>query len=397
MAGPLSGIRVIDLSQMATGPLATAQLADQGADVVKVEPPGLGDALRSFPSYSKGGLSAFIVSCNRGKRSLCVDLSIPDGVALVRRLIDGADVFVQNFRPGVVERMGLDPADLRASDPRLVTASISGYGRKGEMAGRPVYDPVIQALTGYVATQVNPEIPFPDLVRHAVVDKATAAYAAQAITAALFRRERDGVGQHIDLSMVDAALGFLWPDAMMAETLLDDDVELGPALSELYSLTGCADGQIVYWAGNKAQRRDLFIALGHPEWNDDDRFNTKAAANRPENREALGRLLADAFAKLTVDDALTALADADVPCGPITALDEIAALDPVVANDSLVEFEHPVAGRVRQPRPAARFATTPNEPARGAPTVGQHSDEILLEAGFSEAEIGGFRADGVVY
>ncbi len=395
-SGPLDGIRIIDLSQMATGPLATAQLADQGADVVKVEPLKVGDGLRSFPSYSKGGLTAFVLSCNRGKRSLCVDLSVDRGVDIVRRLVADADVFVQNFRPGVIDRMGLGPAELRAAHPRLITASISGYGLEGPMADRPVYDPVIQALTGYVATQVNPEIPFPDLVRHAVVDKATANAMSQAITAALFRRERTGEGQHVDVSMVDAAISFLWPDGMLAHTLLDDDVAPGPTLADLYSLTRCADGHIVYWTGTKKQRTAMFEGLGHPEWNDDERFNTKEAANRPENRAVLGALLADAFAVLTVDEAMAVLVEADVPSGRITELDELADHEQVVANDSVVEFDHPTAGRVRQPRPPARFSSTPAEPEWGAPTLGQHSTEILLESGWSEAEVAGLRTDGVI-
>lgn len=379
--GPLAGIRVIDFSQVASGPLAGVILADQGADVIKVEEPTVGDRLRPLPSFSKGGLSAFFIGCNRGKRSICIDLNDEEGIGLARELVATADVVLSNFRPGVMERLGLGPEQLRATDPRLITAQISGYGLKGPMADRPVFDPVIQAITGHVALQVNPQIPFPDLVRHAVVDKATACYVAQAITAALFHRERHGEGQHIDISMVDSSLSFLWPDGMMAHTLLDDDVRVGPTLAEMYSLTECADGQLVYFAGTVEQRLALYRAVGHPEWCDDDRFNTIATMNQPENFVLLGSLLAAAFEAMAVSEVYAALIANDVPCGMVTALADIATQEQVVANESLVEFDHPVAGRIRQPKPPARFSATPCNPNWTVPTLGEHTIEILAELG----------------
>ncbi len=394
--GPLDGVRVIDLSQIVSGPLAATILADQGADVVKIEPPGVGDRLRPYPSYSKGGLNAFFISTNRGKRSVCVNLADERGVAVVRRLIDGADVVIQNFRPGVMERLGLGPAELRTTNPRLITLWISGYGLLGPMADRPVFDPVIQAITGHIALQVNPEIPFPDLIRHAVVDKSTAGYAAQAVTAALFHRERTGHGQHIDLSMVDASISFLWPDGMMTETLLDDDVKAGPTLAQIYSLTQCDDGQLVYFAGTIEQRMGLYRALGHPEWCDDERFNSISAMLNMENFETLGGLIANAFSTLSVDDAVGELLANDVPCGLVTALADVASQVQVVANDSVIEFDHPTAGRVRQPRPPARFASTPSEPVWTVAHLGEHTDEVLTEAGLAAEEIADLRTAGIV-
>lgn len=396
MAGPLEGVRIVDLSQMATGPFATSQLADQGAEVIKVEPPGLGDAMRAFPSFSKGGLSAVMATLNRGKRSISLDMTQERAVELVREFVAEADVFVQNFRPGVIERMGLDPADLRAANPRLITMSITGYGLAGPMRDLPVFDPVIQALTGHVALQVNPNVPFPDLVRNVVVDKSTAAYVAQAIAAALFHRERSGEGQHIDLSMVDASLNFFWPDGMMAETFLDDDVVSGMTIADLYSLTECADGQIVYFAGTLPQRMGLFRAVGHPEWCDDERFNANDIALNPENFALLGTMITEAFAAMPAAAAADALNANDVPCGLVTAIADVATQPQVTENDSVVEFDDPVVGRVRQPVPAARFRGTPSEPNWILPLRGQHADEILADAGYDTDAIDKLRADGVV-
>jgi crotonobetainyl-CoA:carnitine CoA-transferase CaiB-like acyl-CoA transferase len=396
MPGPLDGIRIVDLSQMASGPYATAQLADQGADVIKVEAPGLGDGMRAFPSFAKGGMAAVTASLNRGKRSISVDLSTDAGIGVARRLVADADVFLQNFRPGVIERMGLDPADLRAANPRLITVSVSGYGLEGPMRDLPVFDPVIQAITGHIAFQVNPKIPFPDLVRNVIVDKSTACYVAQAITAALFHRERTGEGQHIDISMLDSSLNFFWPDGMMSETFLDDDVVGGMTIADLYSLTDCADGQVVYFAGTLPQRMGLFRALGHPEWCDDERFNGMDLALYPDNFALLGQLLGDAFAATSAADLAERLNANDVPCGLVTAVADVPNQVQVVANDSLIEFEDPNAGRVRQPRPAARFRSSPCEPTWTLPLNGAHTTEILEHAGFSSDEITALMAEGTI-
>ncbi|MFT5201255.1 MAG: crotonobetainyl-CoA:carnitine CoA-transferase CaiB-like acyl-CoA transferase [Candidatus Aldehydirespiratoraceae bacterium] len=396
MTGPLDGIRIIDLSQMASGPFATAQLADQGADVIKVEPLGLGDAMRGFPSFAKGGVSAVMASLNRGKRSISLDLGTDAGVEVVRSLASDADVFLQNFRPGVIERMGLAPDDLRAANPKLITVSVSGYGLAGPMKHLPVFDPVIQAITGQIAFQVNPKIPFPDLIRHVVVDKSTANAVAQAITAALFHRERTSEAQHIDLSMVDAALNFFWPDGMMSQTFLDDDATGGMTIADLYSLTDCADGQIVYFAGTLPQRMGLFRALGRPEWCDDERFNQLDLALHPENFALLGQMMGEAFAAMSAAEATEALNTNDVPCGLVTAVADVPDHPQIVAAESLVEFDDPTAGRVRQPRPAARFSASTDEPRWNFPLRGEQTDEILAEAGVDAAGIAVLRADGVI-
>jgi crotonobetainyl-CoA:carnitine CoA-transferase CaiB-like acyl-CoA transferase len=285
-----------------------------------------------------------------------------------------------------MKRLGLGHEELRATNRRLITVEISGYGLKGPMADRPVFDPVIQAITGHVAVQVNPQIPFPDLVRHAVVDKATACYAAQAISAALFRRERSGEGQHIDLSMLDASLNFLWTDGMMAHTLLDSDVKVGPTIAQAYSLTRCADGELVYFTGTLEQRLGLFRAVGHPEWCEDERFNTLASVANAANYAMLGTMLTAAFEALPVAEAYQALVDNDVPCGMVTGLADVPSQVRVVANQSLVEFDHAVVGRVRQPLPAARFHGTPCAPRLAFPGLGEHTAELLAELGIDAGD-----------
>ena len=231
MTGPLDGFKILDLTQVVSGPLATMLLADQGADVLKVEPvDGLGDMTR-LPSFDKGGIGAFYMNNNRGKNSLSLDLSKEEGVEIIRELAKSTDVFVQNFRPGAIERMGLGYEQLSAINPNLIYVSISGFGPTGPYSNRPVLDPVIQGICGVISRQLNPQIPFPDLVRNLYADKSTALTVAQATTAALLARERTGVGQHVEIPMVDACMYFFWPDGMMDLTMVDDDANGGILLS----------------------------------------------------------------------------------------------------------------------------------------------------------------------
>ncbi|MGI9621738.1 MAG: CaiB/BaiF CoA transferase family protein [Acidimicrobiales bacterium] len=398
MPGPLEGYKVVDLSQVVSGPLATMIMADQGAEVVKVEPTaGLGDLTR-LPSFDKGGISAFYLNNNRGKRSLAVDLSVSEGQQLVLDLAAGADVFVQNFRPGAIERLGLGYEDIKKVNPDVVYVSISGFGPTGPYSSRPVWDPVIQGICGVIDRQLNPEVPFPDLIRNLYADKSTALTTVQAITAALLARERGHGGQLVEVPMLDACMYFFWPDGMMDLTLTDEDANhAGIRLAQVYNLTECSDGKIVYFAASDAQRKGVSIAVSHPEWAEDPRFATMAAlAAEPQNFVVLGELLADAFRELTCEEAIAALVAADVPCGPVLTAEEAIVDEQVVHNQTLVEWQHPDGGTVRQPRPAARFEKTPAEVAANGAHRGQHSDEILAELGRSDEEIERLREAGVV-
>lgn len=393
MPGPLAGIKVIDFSAVISGPLTSMILADQGADVIKVEAPGRPDLLRK-EWYSRGGLTSMFANCNRGKRSVVLDLQSEQGLAAAYRLCDEADVVVENFRPGVMERLKLGPEELHARHPRLVYCRISGYGQTGPWSGRRAYDPVTQAATGFVAIQNNPDVPIPDLVRNALVDKATAYSASQAITAALFARERGEEGQTVALSLIDAGLAFFWPDGMMKNTMLGEEVREGPALYDRYRLTETQDGHIVIWAGADNEWHAVFRCLGRPELCEDERFATGRA--RAEQGEALGAILYDEFRKWTSAEIMKRMEEEHVPGGPVLTLEEVPEHPQIKYNEAVYEAEHSTAGRMRQCRPAPRFSRTQAETGAIAPLLGEHTDEVLREAGYSAGEISAMRASGAI-
>ncbi len=395
MPGPLDGIKVLDVSAVLSGPLATMILADQGAEVVKIEPPGIGDLLR-IGLNRREGMAAFFANANRGKRSIVLDLQKAAAREIARRLAREADVFVQNFRPGAAERVGLGEAALRAENPELIYVSISGYGNSGPYRDRRVYDPIIQGLTGHVAVQQNPEVPIRDLVRNVVADKASAYTAAQAITAALFARARGAGGQHIEIPMIDASLAFFWPDGMMRHTLVGDGVHAGPTLYEIYRIWETADGHLIYFAASDREFHGLFRAVGHPEWVEDERFATTKARMKPEHFAELGSLLMQELARHPTAELIERMVAEGVPCGPVLSLEQLPEDPQLLHNGAIFEREHPVYGRLRQARPAARFEKTPQEPGVLPPLLGEHTDEVLEELGYDEAARAALRAGGAV-
>ncbi len=393
MPGPLAGFRVVDATEVVSGPLATQILADQGAEVVKLENLGPGDMTR-ITGFRRDGISSLFANLNRGKRSLALDLSKPEGREIALALVKEADVFAQNWRPGAAERLGLGYDALRAVNPNLVYVSISGYGESGPYAGRRVYDPIIQGLTGHIAIQKNPEVPIPDLVRNIVADKSTSYTAAQAITAALLARERGAGGQHVKIAMLDASLAFFWPDGMMAHTWIDAPDNVGPTLYDIYRLWQTADGHLLYWMGQDSEAYGLFRALGHPEWCEDARFSS--LAGRLTNREVLGPMIAEIIASQKTHELIARMVEEDVPCGPVLTLDEIFDDPQIRHNEAVLACEKPGAGRLRQPRPAARFERTPQAVGEMAPRHGEHGEQILRELGYDDARIAALRAEHVI-
>lgn len=388
----MDGIKVVDLSVMISGPLAGMMLADQGADVIKVESPGLGDIMR-FLGSSKGGVTGIFLNNNRGKRSLVLDLKKPEGLDVLKRLISEADVLIQNFRPGAMERLGLGYEDAAKINPNLIYTSISGYGPDGPFSHRRVYDNVIQAGSGLASVQTDPATGIPSMYRTLVCDKTTAYTAAAAITSALFARATGkAAGQHVVVSMLDAAIAFMWPDSAMDAVLLDEDVKRSPTIGANYAVTQLADGYVSAGAVSDAEFKGLLAALGHPEMAEDPRFAT--AQSRTEHLMELVTLMRQYASETSVDVFLARCDEFDVPASAILKLEEVADDPQVKHNEIFVERDHPVAGRVREPRPAARLSATPQRVSDPAPLFGQHSDEIVRELGLDAVAL---RAAGVIH
>jgi crotonobetainyl-CoA:carnitine CoA-transferase CaiB-like acyl-CoA transferase len=381
MPGPLEGVKVVELGQMIAVPAATYQLATQGAEVIKVENAGRGDELRAYASR-KNNMSAWYVNANSGKRSIGLDLQNDQGKEALRRILKDADVFIQGFRPGVVDRLGFGEAAVRSLNSSIVYCSSSGFGPEGPYAALPAYDPVIQAMTGWSGAQKNDGKP--GFVRGTVADKIAALTAAQLVSAALVRQARTGEGQHIEMSMIESNLSFNWPDVMMHCSLQDDDAVHLPNMLQSYRLYACADGFVTVAAGTDKQWQSFCTAMERRDIGDDPRFTN--VAKRSENTDAWYSAIEEAVQKFNADEVLDRLREADVPVA--------ASLDPTeVVNDPQVKamglvrkIDHPVAGKVLQPRPsAAMFGEELS--LSDAPIHGQHSREILKEVGFAESEI----------
>jgi len=393
MSGPLHGFRIIDLTSMVSGPFATQLLADQGADVIKVENPLGGDYVRSA-SNRRGGFSAAFLNNNRNKRSIALNLKDPRGRAVLARLVADADVLVQNFRPGVAERIGVGEEAIRAVSPTIIYVSISGFGDHGPYAHKPVYDPLVQALSGLASVQAGSDEARPRLVRTILPDKLTAVTAAQAITAALLERQRSGTGQHLRLSMLDAMIAFLWGSDMGGQTFIGGEVTQQEAVSFIDLIYATRDGYLSVAVQSDREWAALAHALQHPEWLRDPRFKTPAL--RQEHIDARLALTQAVLRTRTSAEWLACLEAADVPCAPVLTRGQMIEYPQVSENGILVETEHPQAGRLRQARPAARFSRTPTAIAHGAPRLGENGRELLSTLGYRRAEIAELHAAGVV-
>ena len=383
MPGPLDGIRVLDLTTMVSGPVATMMLADQGADVIKIESPA-GDIMRQYGVIHRG-MSASFLSCNRSKRSLCVDLKTDEGLAIVRKLAATADVLVQNFRPGAIERMGLGEDVVRALKPDIIFVSISGFGETGPYAHQRVYDGIIQALSGLCDIQTDNETGRPRMVRTIVPDKTTSVTAAQAIVAALFARERTGKGQHVRLAMLDTMVAYLWPEASSPLTFLDNEQDPARQQAGPDLIFETLDGYITAAVISNAEWAGMCRAFGREELIEDPRFRTAAARGR--NRTERRTIMNEEIAKWPTAEILARLDREVVPAAPVLRRAEVIEDAQVVQNEIVEVAEDPELGPVRQPRPAARFSETPAEIHSVAPDLGADNAAILEELGYDAAGI----------
>ncbi len=380
--GPLAGMQVLDLTSMVSGPMAGAMLADQGAEVIKIEPPH-GEQMRHL-GQPHNGLPPTFFSCNRGKKSIAVNLKREAGQEVLWRLIEQADVLLQNFRPGAMKRMGFGEETVRARNQRIIYVSISGFGETGPYADQRVYDPVIQALSGATDIQANRLTREPEMFRVIIADKVSSLTVAQAVSSALFHRERSGEGQHIRLSMLDAMLAFFWPEGMGGLTYADagfDPAERSGSMDLIYPTR---DGHITAGVISDKEWVGMCRAIEREDLIDDERFSTARARGR--NAQIRKEITREEIAKWPSEEILARLNANDVPNAPLLRRTQLLDNEQIVASDSIARTEFEGFGEVRQARPAARFSKTPGSVRAPAPMLGEHSIDILARLGYSEED-----------
>ena len=380
---PLAGIKIIELSNMITCSLAAMTMSSQGADVIKVEPPGMGDKMRPLGTQ-KNGVSGFFHNCNRGKRSLAIDLKSQAGVDAVKELASKADILIHNYRPGVMDRLGLGSDDLRNENPKLIYIAISGFGASGPMADLPAFDHVIQGIVGFTDLQSSEEDSF-DHIKTFICDKVTAYTACQAATAALLARTNTNCGQHIDISMLHACLSFMWPDGMMHRTLKDDDrFEMSPG-SDYFQTINYSDGGIAVAPLTDTHWEALLPMLGYPELIGTPIYASVAA--RMSNMKEVLKVLKSPKKDIGVNKALEVLMAADVPCSPCIKRDDLETVEQIKAIGALETYVTAAMGELTVPTPPILFEGKLSSQAEPSPLLGEHSKEILLELGWADARI----------
>ena len=394
--GPLAGIRVVDLTRILAGPLCTMMLGDMGADVIKIEPPDKGDDTRSWGPPFAGGEAAYFLGVNRNKRSLTLNMAVPAGQRILAGLIEKADVLIDNFRIGTLEKWGFTPAWFDEHAPRLIRCSITGYGSSGPRAAFPGYDFILQAESGLMSICGEPD-GGPTKYGVAIVDVCTGMLASNAVLAAINARHRTGKGQKVELSLYETSLAMLINVAQNYLTAGRNGGRFGNGHPSIvpYTTYQAADAMIAIGIGNERQFARCAEVLGHPEWAKDERFNSNRA--RVENREAIDGLLNTALAHGAADIWLDKLKAVGVPCGKINSVAE-ALDDPHTAARRMVEtVEHPVIGTLKMLGIPFKFSDTACSVRRAPPTLGQHSEEVLAkELGLDQQAIAQLRREKVI-
>jgi formyl-CoA transferase len=376
LPGPLDGIRVLDLTRVVAGPYCSMFLGDLGAEVVKVEQPGFGDDTRGWGPPFTGGESAYYLCINRNKQSITLDLKSIEGVELLRQMTEVADVVIENFRPGTMERLGLGEQELRQSNPRLIYASLTGFGADGPMSDWPGYDLIVQAWGGLMSITGTPEGE-PVKVGVAIVDLVAGLMLGKAITAALFARERLGLGQRIDTSLLEAEVASLIN--VGSNYLISGKIpsRWGNAHPNIvpYQNFKTADGYFVLGVASETIWRRFCPAIGRPDLTEDSRFADNA--KRVENRTALIALLTEIFLSHTNQTWLKLFNDAEIPCAPVQTVDQVFQSPQVLHRDMLVGVEHPTAGKVPMAGVPVKFSLTPASVRLPPPLLGEHNRQVL--------------------
>ena len=390
--GPLEGIKVLDLTSMVSGPVAAMMLGDQGADVIKVEPIH-GEQLRHL-GEPHNGIPATFFSCNRNKKSLAVDLKDEAGKEILWTLIKTADVLLQNFRPGAMARMGFSEEKVREKNPGIIYVSISGFGEKGPYSHKRVYDPIIQGLSGATDIQADRKSGRPNMIRIILADKVSALTAAQAVSSALFYRERQGEGQHIKISMLEATIAFFWPEGMSGLTYAENETDVRKTFSSIDLIYETKDGYLTISVISDKEWKGICEALERQELITDERFKSSLARRRnaEERREVIG----EEVSKRSSAELLQILDANDVPCAPLLDRAELMEHPQIVESETVLRESYKGFGEVRQARPAARFQLTESSLRLPAPKLGQHSREILESLGYDEAKCDALIATNVI-
>jgi CoA:oxalate CoA-transferase len=393
---PLEGVKVLDLTRVLAGPYCTMMLADMGADVVKVERPGAGDDTRAFGPPFVNGESAYFMSINRNKRSVTLNLKHDKALAILRQMLETADVVVENFRPGTMESFGFGYEAVHAFNPRLVFCSISGYGHSGPDAKLPGYDLIIQGEGGVASLTGTPDGP-PFKVGSSQADIVAGMMGFQGILLALMARQQTGQGQKIDISMLDCQIALLTYQAGIYFATGESPGRMGnqhPTITP-YETYRCKDGYINVACGNDNMWRKFCAVLGQQSWPEDERFRTNA--DRVQHRRQLGALIEPVMLEKTQDEWISALRGAGLPCGPIQTVGQACEDPQVLARDMIVALEHPKAGPIRVTGLPLKLSETPGAIHSPPPLLGQHTQEVLadwLQIGTREVE--GLRQEGVV-
>lgn len=391
--GPMSGVRVLDLGSMIAGPAAASILADQGADVIKVEPPGVGDVMR-YLSATRGGVSGLFQNSNRGKRSIAVDLKSTEGMEVIRRLASRVDVVLHNFRNGVAERLGIDYESLRAENPDIIYLWVNGFGALGEMSGKAAFDNVIQAFAGVAQSQSDAKTGEPIQYYQLFCDKLTALTGAQSIAAALYARAQGRGGQRIDLSMVDSVVSFLWADVSGTATFLEDGAVPGMQVGR-NRLVEFSDG----WGAVAPVTDPQFHAICAVFGVDSSAPELATMMLRNANPglvEDSFRALRKAAKAMASDEVISRLNEADVPCAKAMFLSDLPDHPQMQINASFATTDHPRAGKMVEPQNPPNFSETPSGVGAPCAELGEHTDDILNELGYDEASIGQLKSSGAV-